>query len=233
MAAGHQDRRVQAVHTFIAGQVIVQFIARQVDRCAGQIVDSTQYFDFRACGQSYQQGAYLVNTAQPTYQLIRAVLDDTVPMDAKFIKQQEERRANNLPDQIYDVTAWSLPQMYNLTVNRCSSAVEVSAAAVGPETLIPGQVSQTDAAYGYLVPWGDMAAARLMSAALQQGFKVKSADVAFTHQNGKQYPGGTLILSKADNPGLAEKIGELAGRSGAKFEGISKSCVLYGPTFVS
>lgn len=189
--------------------------------------------DFRACGQSYQAGAYLVNTAQPTYQLIRAVLDDSVPMDAKFIKQQEERRANNLPDQIYDVTAWSLPQMYNLTVNRCSSAVEVSAAAVGPETLIPGQVSQPDAAYGYLVPWGDMAAARLMSAALQQGFKVKSADVAFTHQNGKQYPAGTLILSKADNPGLAEKIGELAGRSGAQVEGISNSWVLDGPNFGS
>ena len=189
--------------------------------------------DFRACGQSYQAGTYLVNTAQPTYQLIRALLDDSVPMDKKFIKQQEERRANNLPDQIYDVTAWSLPQMYNLTVDRCSSAVDVSTVVVGPETIIPGQVSQTDAAYGYLVPWGDMAAARLMSAALQQGFKVKSADVAFTHQNGKQYPAGTLILSKADNPGLAEKIGELAHRSGAQVEGINSSWVLDGPNFGS
>ncbi len=189
--------------------------------------------DFRACGQSYQAGTYLVNTAQPTYQLIRALLDDSVPMDKKFIKQQEERRANNLPDQIYDVTAWSLPQMYNLAVNRCSSAVDVSSVVVGPETIIPGQVSQTDAAYGYLVPWGDMAAARLMSAALQQGFKVKSTDVAFTHQNGKQYPAGTLILSKADNPGLAEKIGELAERSGAQVEGINSSWVLDGPNFGS
>ncbi len=189
--------------------------------------------DFRACGQSYQQGAYLVNTAQPTYQLIRAVLDDTVPMDAKFIKQQEERRANNLPDQIYDVTAWSLPQMYNLQVNRCSTEVEVQTQLVGPETILPGQVNTPDASYGYLVPWGDMAAARLMSAALQQGFKVKSTDLAFTHQNGKQYPAGTLILSKADNPGLADKIGALAANSGALVEGINSSWVTNGPNFGS
>lgn len=189
--------------------------------------------DFRACGQSYQQGAYVVNTAQPTYQLIRAVLDDTVPMDAKFIKQQEERRANNLPDQIYDVTAWSLPQMYNLQVNRCSNAVEVNSVVVGSETILPGQVSTPDASYGYLVPWGDMAAARLMSAALQQGIKIKSADVAFTHQNGKQYPAGTLILSKADNPGLADKIAALAANSGALVEGINSSWVQDGPNFGS
>ncbi len=189
--------------------------------------------DFRACGQSYQQGAYVVNTAQPTYQLIRAVLDDTVPMDAKFIKQQEARRANNLPDQIYDVTAWSLPQMYNLQVNRCSNAVEVQSQLVGPETILPGKVTTPDASYGYLVPWGDMAAARLMSAALQQGIKIKSADIGFTHQNGKQYPAGTLILSKADNPGLSEKIGALAASSGALVEGINSSWVADGPNFGS
>ena len=189
--------------------------------------------EFRACGQSYQAGSYLVNTAQPTYQLIRAVLDDSVPMDAKFIKQQEERRANKLPDQIYDVTAWSLPQMYNLTVNRCSSAVKVSSEVVGPETQLAGTVTEPAASYGYLVPWGDMAAARLLSAALQQGYKVKSTDLPFTHQNGKQYPAGTLILSKADNPGLAEQIGALAASSGASVEGINSSWVLDGPNFGS
>ncbi|MDP5034965.1 M14 family zinc carboxypeptidase [Alishewanella sp. SMS8] len=189
--------------------------------------------DFRACGNSYQQGAYVVNAAQPTYQLIRNLLDDDVKMAEAFIARQQDRRSKNLPDEIYDVTAWSLPLMYNLEVNRCNRAVDVANTIVGPETTLAGKVTNTDASYGFIVPWGDMAAARLLSHALQQGLTVKSSDLPFTHSNGVRYPAGSLILSHADNPQLATKIQQLAQSSGAHVTGINSSWIKDGPNFGS
>ncbi|WP_290620925.1 MULTISPECIES: M14 family metallopeptidase [unclassified Arsukibacterium] len=194
---------------------------------------------FKACGASYQAGSYVINTAQPTYHLIRTLLDDTVPMDKDFIARQEQRRANNLPDQIYDVTAWSLPLMYNLPVDSCNRAVSAATTAVNSERILAGNVvnppADTDSPeYGYIVPWGDMAAARFASAALQQGLILKSSDLPFTHQNGQRYPAGSLIVSKADNSAqLAEQVQQLATMSGATVTGINSSWVTDGPNFGS
>lgn len=189
---------------------------------------------FRACGTRYDAGAYVINASQPSYHLIRTLLDDTVPMDADFIARQEERRANNLPDQIYDVTAWSLPLMYNLDVATCNRTVSADIQPVGPETILAGQVNHPAATFGYIVPWGDMAAARFMSAALQHGLRLKSADLPFTHQNGQRYPAGSLILSHSDNPEqLSRAVQQLAVDTGAHVDGIDSSWVLDGPNFGS
>lgn len=202
---------------------------------------------FSLCGQQMAAGSYFVSAAQPAYHLIRAVLDEQVDMDAAFIKSQEERRANNLPDQIYDVTAWSLPLMYNLEMQRCNKVPDVASRQVGPQTMLAGTVQRRDAqtrntqaspadvvaGYGYIVPWGDMAAARLLSQALQQGLTVKSSDLPFTHQNGVQYPAGSLILTRADNPQLAAQIGALAKASGALVDAVDSSWVTQGPNFGS
>lgn len=189
---------------------------------------------FRACGKQYQAGSYVIRTNQPSYHLIRTLLDDTVPMDKPFIAKQEQRRANNLPDQIYDVTAWSLPLMYNLEMQSCNQAPRVESTLVGPETLIAGSVTNPDGRYGFVVPWGDMAAARFLSAALQQGLSLRSSDLPFTHQNGKRYPAGTLVLSRADNPAdLTAKVSDIAKQSGALAEGLDSSWVTEGPNFGS
>jgi len=189
---------------------------------------------FRACGKQYQAGSYLIRTNQPSYHLIRTLLDDTVPMDKAFIAKQEQRRANNLPDQIYDVTAWALPLMYNLEMQSCTQAPRVATTTVGPDTILAGTVNNPEARFGYVVPWGDMAAARFLSAALQQGLSVRSADLPFTHQNGKQYPAGSLIVSRADNPdNLTALVTDLAKTSGAQIDGVATSWVTDGPNFGS
>lgn len=189
---------------------------------------------FRACGNQYEAGSYIINTNQPTYHLMRTLLDDTVPMDNAFIARQEQRRANNLPDEIYDVTAWSLPLMYNLDMQTCNQTPRVATIKVGPETVLAGSVTHAEAKYGYVVPWGDMAAARFLSAALQQGLTLRSSDLAFTHQNGENYPAGSLIVSRADNPdNLSSLVTTLAQQSGAHVVGVETSWVTKGPNFGS
>ncbi|MDX1538332.1 M14 family metallopeptidase [Arsukibacterium sp.] len=213
----------------IAGHIKLSAVLSEHGITVGKATEA-----FKACGQSYQAGSYVINAAQPSYHLIRTLLDDTVPMDKEFIAKQEQRRANNLPDQIYDVTAWSLPLMYNLAVDRCNRQVKVATTAVSSERILAGSVTNSKPDYGYIVPWGDMAAARFASAALQQGLTLKSSDLAFTHQNGQRYPAGSLIISNADNgPELAATIGQLATESGATVTGINSSWVSDGPNFGS
>ena len=154
-------------------------------------------------------------------------------MDAGFLKTQEHRRSRNLGDQIYDLTAWSLPLMFNLEVVRCGS---IKAAALVPfdstQKLQP-QLSNPNPQVAYLVPWGDMAAGRFLTHGLHMGLNIKSSDLPFTLNN-TAYPAGTLIIEvKQNKTDLAKQIDKLAGDTGAIVTGVDSSWVTEGPNFGS
>ncbi len=188
---------------------------------------------FSACGQSYAAGSYVINTGQPAKRLIRTLLDPDVPLEEDFLEEQERRRAKNLSDEIYDVTAWSMPLMMNVRADTCNRAVSQRLAAAGPELVQPGTVSGGSGSVAYLVPWGTAPAVRLLANALRQGLAVKSSDKPFTH-SGTRYPSGTLIIDRADNPdNLSELVAELAALTGANAVAVDDSWVSDGPNFGS
>jgi hypothetical protein len=188
---------------------------------------------FDACGASYAAGTYVINTAQPAKRFIRTLMDVNVPMEEDFLAEQERRRAKNLRDEIYDVTAWSLPLMMNVQVDTCYRTINEPFTAAGPDLLQPGTVSGGTGSVAYLVPWGSAPAVRLLVNAMRKGLAVKSSDRAFTHK-GETYPAGTLILDAADNPdNLSEIITELARSTGADTVSVDNSWVTDGPNFGS
>ena len=188
---------------------------------------------FNACGQSYEAGSYVINTGQPAKRLIRTLMDPDVPLEEDFLEEQERRRAKNLPDEIYDVTAWSMPLMMNVRADTCNRAVSERLAAAGPELVQPGTVSGGSGSVAYLVPWGTAPAVRLLANALRQGLAVKSSDKPFTHL-GKRYPSGTLIIDRADNPhNLSELVAELVALTCANAVAVDDSWVSDGPNFGS
>ncbi|MGX5914234.1 M14 family metallopeptidase [Aliidiomarina sp. Khilg15.8] len=185
---------------------------------------------FRACGTTYEAGAYVINAAQPTYHLIRTLLDENVPMDEDFLEEQERLRANNLPDQIYDVTAWSLPMMFNLDIESCNRSPGVAGDIVEVGRIAQGSVENANAKFGYLVPWGDMNAVRFLTAAQREGLNVRSSNLEFTHDSDNTYPAGSLIVTRAGNPDdLTQRVQKLAAASGAQVQGIDSSWVKDGP----
>ena len=188
---------------------------------------------FSACGERYQPGSYVINLDQPSKRLVRTLMDEDVPLEESFLEEQERRRARNLPDQIYDVTGWSLPLMFNVRADACSRAVSVNTTDVGPELVRPGAIDGERADVAYLVPWGTRSAARLLAQALRADLKVKSSDLPFTHE-GTRYPGGTLIIDVADNPDdLADTLASLARDTGASPVAVNDSWVTDGPNFGS
>jgi hypothetical protein len=208
------------------------------DKLAGLLVTqgvevgrATESFD--ACGVDYPAGSYVINTAQPRKRMIRTLMDQDVPMEAGFLEEQEARRARNVRDQIYDVTAWSMPLMMNVRADACGRAVSASTTPATATIIPPGDVSGGAGSVAYLVPWGTTASVRFLANAMRQGLRVKSSDLAFTHM-GNRYPAGTLIVDVADNPAdLADSMTELAGSTGASVVAVNDSWVTDGPNFGS
>lgn len=190
--------------------------------------------NFTACGNDYDAGAYVVNLAQPSHSLVRVLLDPEVPLEEDFLANQERRRSNNLEDQIYDVTAWSLPHLFNLELVACQQALNVASKLVDSTRIEPGYIVEGDASYGYVVRWGDMNSARLLTAALRNGLRIRSADSAFTHQDGRQFAAGSFVLPRQGNPNdLAEILTALSAQTGAIIEPLANSWIKQGPSIGS
>ena len=189
--------------------------------------------EFNACGESYAAGSFVIRTDQPAKRFIRTLLDVEVAMEAEFLAEQERRRARNLPDEIYDVTAWSLPLMMNVETHTCNRVPSGDFELIGTDMVQPGSISGGQASVAYLVPWGSAPAVRFLAGALRAGLSVKSNDKAFTNIEA-EYPAGTLILDVTDNPPDIHGIVEsLAAQTGANVVSVNDSWVTDGPSFGS
>jgi len=178
-------------------------------------------------------GAYLVSNAQPAARMVRNLLDPKTDQSAEFIKRQEERRKMRLNDEIYDITAWNLPMLFDVETITSPTAINVKATAVSSQydtplpsrALAPGKV-------GYLMPWGSAATA-LAADALQQGIRMHSIGGAFTH-NGRRYPIGTAFIRNADNPSdLQAKLSALVAKHGAEVIPIDSTWIEEGTSLGS
>jgi hypothetical protein len=166
-------------------------------------------------------GTLIVPLAQPAGRLARNLLDQDVKLDEAFLKEQDRRRRERLPDQIYDVTAWSLPLAFDLEViasDRVSTVrtIEIADAKFPPiAPAPPGTV-------GYLMPWGTGAAAATAEG-LRAGVRIMSADEGFTH-NKRSYPAGTAFIRLMDNaPAAMTAFLQTAQRHGAELVPIAET----------
>ncbi len=191
---------------------------------------------FKNNGREFPAGSYVIPLAQPAKRLIRTLLDAQVPMDPAFVKEQDRLRRKKLPDEIYDVTAWSLPLSYNVDAVPLAHASQGSFEPAEPERVPPGKFAtapQGTAVVAYLAPGGTEASLRLLAAALREDLKIFSSDKAFA-QNGRKYPAGTLIFKRQGNPAdLAKTLERLARTTGAEVAATDSGWVEDGPNFGS
>jgi hypothetical protein len=189
--------------------------------------------EFTNAGKTYPAGSYVVGLAQPAKRLVRTLLDPAVPMDKPFLDEQERRRRKRLPDEIYDVTAWSLPLLYNVECIPVAAASTGNFALLAAEEAATGRVEGGAARLAYLAPWGTVAAGRLLARALRESLVVRSTDKAF-RQGERKYPAGTLIFLVKENPaGLDARLRALAAETGAGVVAVDSGWVDEGPNFGS
>jgi hypothetical protein len=167
--------------------------------------------------------SYIIPLPQPAGMLARNLLDPQVTMDAEFVKQQEQRRKQRKPDQIYDITAWNLPLLYDVECVAVERPLTVKTEKLArDEAASPANVEPLPVAkVGYALPWGATAAAAVIEA-LQQGLRARFINPAFTLA-GRKFSKGTVFFLASDNkitsdyiqpatpaPGSANRLGKLA-----------------------
>lgn len=187
---------------------------------------------FQACGKNWAAGAYVIQAAQPARRLARNLLDREIPLDPAFVARQEARRAQGLPDEIYDVTAWSPALLHNVAVETCGQIPAARTEPVGTEPPA-GSVEHAEARAAFVVDSGSGATARFMVAALQAGLVVRSLEQPFT-VDGRRHPAGSLVIPASENaPGYAARVAEIARATGAQARGLDTTWVSDGPSFGS
>ena len=143
----------------------------------------------------FPAGSYVVPLDQPAGKLVRNLLDPQVPMPEEFLKEEERRLEKRLRGQIYDVTAWSLPLLFDV------ECVGIETTAAGRTSAwTPGASSASaleDAKVAWLLPWGTGTAGAVVEA-LAAGVKVRVAEEGTTI-GGQTFPAGTAIVRRAEN----------------------------------
>ena len=167
----------------------------------------------RSGGLDYPEGSYLIPLAQPRKRYVRSLLDKDVPLTKEFAAEQERRRKKNLPDEIYDVTGWSLPLLYNVECVGIEQNVQATVKPISGPYEPRGSASGV-AKLAYLIPWGTQAAGRFLTGALRAGLKILSVNKQFT-QNGRTFPSGTVVVLVKDNGetvhGAVERLARITG----------------------
>ena len=163
---------------------------------------------------------YIVPLDQPAHRLIRNLLDQNTEMDADFVAEQVRRRSLRLNDQIYDVTAWSMPALWDverieagdvdLGMNFSDWVREVDLAG---GFMVPAAPEPEAEPVAWLMPWGTGTAAAV-TAMLKSGMVVRTTGAPLTIA-GRVWPVGTAIVRVAENGGdraaLHEEITATAG----------------------
>jgi hypothetical protein len=195
-------------------------------------------------------GSYHVPVTQPGGRLARILLDRHADMGKEFVKRQLDRLSRRLGDEIYDVTAWSLPLAFDVP---CVAALEAAvldteplqasdyaappaAAAAGADSFEPplavygggGAVLHGPAKLAYLVSGDDAGVPAALAGWLRQGLRVHVADQPLLLA-GSDFPRGTLILRVAENPAtLHATVTTAARRYGLKVHATDTGWVTRG-----
>ena len=92
----------------------------------------------------------------------------------------------------YDITAWSLPYVFNVKAYGVKERLPVQTAAVA------SAIAPVESRYGLIVPYTSFNSGKLLAYLLSHSVKVRFSDKAFTY-NKKNYAPGTLIVLRGSN----------------------------------
>jgi hypothetical protein len=174
------------------------------------------YYDGQTQSRTFPAGTYLVSCAQPARRLASTLLSPRVEMEAAFVEEQLRRYRKRMEDQIYDVTSWSLPYLFDVPCYQALAPSPSDAPLLTEAPQLRGGIRGGKATLAYLVPWGSNAAARLLSALLRQDIRVHTAGREFALQ-GRTFPAGSLVIRVRENPeDLHEKLEKSAAEQGVE-----------------
>lgn len=181
----------------------------------------------------FPKGSYIIPLNQAAGHLAATLLMRHTPQGEEFIEIQKKRRDKGLRDEIYDLTAWSLPLLFDVKAWETAAPSEAETDTIASPLQPEGSVIGGKASLAYLVPWGRHSSARILAELFRRDIRVFSSDLPFTILD-REFPAGSLIIKIRDNPDdLFQQISEAAKDTGASVFSTDSAWVESGPNFGS
>ncbi len=92
----------------------------------------------------------------------------------------------------YDITAWSLPYVFNVKAYGVKEKLPVQTAAAA------ASITPVQSSYAVIIPYTSFNSSKVLAYLLSHNVKVRYSDKAFTY-NKKNYDAGTLIVLRGNN----------------------------------
>jgi len=191
------------------------------------------YQDGQLVSRQFPAGSYIVSLDQPAKRLAKTLLEKITPQDKEFLDEQRRRNERRQSEEFYDVTAWSLPLIYDQACFVAEEPSTVSRTLLTEAPRVTGQVRGGPAKLAYLIPWGTQAATMALADLFRHDIRVHSSDKPFK-LNGRDYPSGSLIVKVKENPeSLHRHITRLSSEYGIEVDSTDSAWVEGGPNFGS
>jgi hypothetical protein len=169
----------------------------------------------------FPAGTWVVETAQPRSALARVLLEPDLPLPEEFLEQARGRVLGDRNPEFYDVTAWSLPLLFDLngysTTDRRSLPLQPAATAptAGEGFTMPARAPR----YAYLIDGRQAAGVAALYHLRDQGHRV-SVLLKPTRLGGRDFAAGTVVVRVGGNgEGVHQAVLEQARRYGLRVAG--------------
>jgi len=177
----------------------------------------------------FPAGTYVIPLRQPFGRLAKAILEFDPRMKTSFLQEEREELERRGDSKLYDVTAWSLPMMFNVETYQTARLPSGRLRPVTDDSPSRGGVQSGGSPYGYLLDYADDAAALALARLLELGLTVRAAREPFSI-DGHAYGRGTLLLRTNENPdSLGDVLERIASRSGVTVRGVPTALAAQGP----
>ena len=152
-------------------------------------------------------GSYIIEAAQPRQQLIRALLEPETPVPEAFLEEARERVDRGENPEFYDITAWSLPLLFDLEAWASSSGTGLDTRPVEEPPRHGNDLPEAE--YAWVIHGDQTAAIAALNQLRNDGYRVSVAERSF-ELNGEAMPRGSVILMQGNNPdSLQDSLAEV------------------------
>ena len=165
----------------------------------------------RVDDRMFPTGTYVIETAQPRASLLHALLDPETPVPEDFLVEARARIDRGESAEIYDITAWSLPLLFDLEVYSSTDARAIAPTPV-VEEVSPVANPIGRAGYAYLIDGRQAASVGALYHLIDQGYRA-AMTLRSSRIEGREVPSGTVVVRVGQNDAsVHDAVREVAAR---------------------
>jgi hypothetical protein len=163
-------------------------------------------------GRSFAPGTFVVEAAQPRNALIRSLLEPENPLPDSFLASARARVDRDENPRFYDITAWSLPLLFDVAAFGSTSASAPTVRPWSPDEADDGPAPPDRAAYAYLLDGRSAASVAALYHLREAGHRA-GVLTRPTRIGGTTYAGGSVIVRVGQSdPTVHDAVADLAAR---------------------